>query len=465
MTTTQRDQRRPLSTASIKCVIAALVVVLVGGTWGVCREIQATRQRVMQSAIAQTRSHAERSVGRIEAKLVEEQLGTDLARATKADWFSAYWKRTVPGSPDRLFGTIVSPDGIVLSHTDPTRIGDRLPPDWGTSPLRDFGIDVYLTQNRILGDVPAVDIAIPIGVKDEFLGMYHTGLSMQWLDRQVAESGRRSMHVWLILAGGTALVAFLSTLAMYWMARHAALAETAVQLSDARRVEEVGQLVTGMAHEFRNPLNAVRLNLFTAERVFRGEASFDQGELSLMLNESVREIERIDDLIQQLLGYARPEQASAEILDALTEVRHSTLFLKSAFDQAAVTVEVIASAEPALVRMERSRFRQVFLNLIKNALEAVQALGYIIIRIRPHRERVELVISDSGPGIPEHLQERIFEPFYTTKESGTGLGLAVVRNLVEIAGGTIHYSTNADGCGSRFSISLPRVFAEAGDVA
>lgn len=463
MTVARQHQLRTLGMAPAACITVALFLVLLVGGWGAYRDMAAIHQGVLQAAISQTRSHAERSVGRVESQLVDEGFGTDLSAAAKAQWLKDYWKRTIPQSHERLYGAVLSPDGRILSHSDPQQVGKRLEPGWDREPMEAFGLGTYATQSAVLGGVSAIDIAIPITFRNQTVGMYHTGLDRRWLDEQVAIARSRTARGWLIVIGIILLVVLLSSLSLYRITRHTALLETALELSDARRIGEVSQLVVGMAHEVRNPLNAVRLNLFTAERVFRGDAHLESDELTNMLGESVREIERIDSLIQQLLGYARPEPQQVEVFDVVGEVRSALAFLKHVLDQAAIAVEIHPSGDPLFICMDRGRFRQVFLNLMNNAREAVGENGKITIRLAQAGDYVELSVSDNGPGVPGHLRERIFEPFFSTKDSGTGLGLAVVRNLVEIAGGVIRYDGQSSSHGSCFSVALPRVTPKSGE--
>lgn len=402
-------------------------------------------------------------MGRIESTLVDEGFGADLVAAAQAEWLDEYWKRTIPESRDRLYGAVLAPDGRVLSHSSRRLAGRRLEPGWDQVPLSELGAGTYAVRHEILGGAPAVDIAIPITFQGRLLGTYHTGLDRRWLEEQVAAARNRSLRGWLIVIGGILAVVLLSSLSLYRITRHTALLETALRLSDARRIGEVSQLVVGMAHEVRNPLNAIRLNLYTAERVIRGEAQLEADELNVMLSESVREIERIDDLVQQLLGYARLEPQQTETIDILAEVRTALSFLKNALDRDGQTAELIGPHEPLFVRMDRKRFRQVFLNLMNNAREASGAAGKIEVRVQSVGPFVELRLADDGPGVPAQLRERIFEPFYSTKALGAGLGLAVVRSLVEAAGGTIRYEPGERRPGSCFVVDLPRVEPPRGE--
>jgi two-component system NtrC family sensor kinase len=213
--------------------------------------------------------------------------------------------------------------------------------------------------------------------------------------------------------------------------------------------------MAGLAHEIRNPLNAIRLNLFTVDRVFRGDAALDSDEVAVMLGESAREIERVDELIHVLLGYARPERAKIEFVDLPREIDAVLRFLRPSFLSGEIDVEVAIPAGPIYVAAGRGDVRQILLNLLGNARDAVgERPGKIGVALRERSGTIELLVQDNGPGVAPDDRDKIFQPFFTTKENGAGLGLAVVRSLVEAAGGGISFENVAEG-GCCFVVRWP----------
>lgn len=452
---TRPNTRRFAGIAPAICIGTALLLVLLVGVWGAYRDLAAGRHSVIQAEVSRTRSHAERSVSRIEIQLLEEGYGTDLAEASKSKWLRNHWQRTISPNPGQLYGAIVNLQGVVLSHSDAQHEGKILSLGPDVALLDEFGPGVYETNSPELGHGHRViDISVPISFQNQRVGSFHTGIDGRWLDQRVAAAQQSAAKGWTGVIGAILGVVFLSSLSLYRITRQTSRLEAALELSDARRITEVNQLIIGMAHEVRNPLNAVRLNLYTAEQVFQGDVQLDRGEVHVMLGESVREIERVDELIQQLLGYARVEPPHTELFELSSEVQSALQFLKHSLDQAHITIQIEGPDEPLLVRMDRSRLRQILLNLVKNACEAVDSEGRLTIVFRRNGEQAEMVLHDSGPGVPVTLRERIFDPFFTTKDTGTGLGLAVVRSLVEAAGGTIRCESMGDA-GSCFRLSLP----------
>lgn len=451
----RRSLGRFSGTAPAACIGTALLLVLLVGGWGAYHDLTALQESVIQGEMTRIRSHAERSVGRIEAQLLEEGFGTDLASALKARWLRNHWKQTVHNVPDRMYGAIVDLGGTVLSHSDPDQEQKTLSAAWSGTPLKKYGPGVVETSTpELSGGVRTIDVSVPILFQNQPVGVFHSGVDANWLDQRVAIARKPAMNGWFVVIGGILGVVLLSSVSLYRITRHTARLEAALDLSDARRLSEVSQLIVGVAHEVRNPLNAVRLNLYTAERVFRGETQLERDEIQVMLSESVREIERVDELIQQLLGYARVESHQPETIEFAQEVRNALQFLKHSLDQAQVRVNFDAPGGRIMVQMDRGRLRQILLNLIKNACEAAGSGGGIFVRIERVGEHAELTVRDTGPGVPAELRDRIFDPFFTTKDSGTGMGLAVVRSLVEVAGGTIHCDAETKG-GGCFRVMLP----------
>jgi signal transduction histidine kinase len=129
-------------------------------------------------------------------------------------------------------------------------------------------------------------------------------------------------------------------------------------------------------------------------------------------------------------------------------------FIRPIIERDGVRLEVEVGAEPSSVSVDRSRFRQIVINLLKNAAEAAGPDGRVAAALRLVDGRAELTIRDSGPGVDPRLKERIFEPFFTTKDVGTGLGLSLARRYVEEAGGEIEVRNGAPH-GAEFVVRLP----------
>ena len=244
------------------------------------------------------------------------------------------------------------------------------------------------------------------------------------------------------------------------------LRDQVAQLSAARddlvrseKLATVGRLAAGIAHEVGNPLAAV-LGFVS---YLRDERAGVEPELRAdLLARMSTELNRINTTIRQLLDFSRPQAPKPQrvgpqaIIDAaLGLVRYQTKVR-------ALTLETDVELVPDLF-VDPERLRQVLVNLLMNAADALVAGGTIVISARREGEVVVLRVADDGPGIAPEQASRIFEPFVSTKPvgEGTGLGLAICQRLIEEAGGTIRLGTNENGRGACFEIRLPAAASDA----
>jgi len=222
----------------------------------------------------------------------------------------------------------------------------------------------------------------------------------------------------------------------------------------SERLASVGRLAAGLAHEIGNPIAAI---LSFQELLLDGELDDEQRDF---LERMKRETERVNRILRDLLDFARPAARPSEDLDVSASVadvvEHVCALVKpqKSFKRVELGVAVDAGLPPVGMRAER--IEQVLLNLLLNAADVVpEEDGRVEVTARRDGDVVEIAVEDNGGGVDEAVADELFEPFVTTKDvgEGTGLGLAVCRGLVEVAGGTIEVD---DGeAGARFVVRLP----------
>jgi signal transduction histidine kinase len=226
----------------------------------------------------------------------------------------------------------------------------------------------------------------------------------------------------------------------------------------ADRLIAMQTMSAGFAHEVRNPLNAAQLQLELLERRLRREGA--NGKTNEKMNErfleptelAQKELERLSLLLNDFLAFARPPDLHVQDHDVGAIVRQvSELERRTAERRGA---ELAIEAEPLVVEIDGPKVRQVVSNLVRNAIEAVSAGGLVSVALLPRSEEFVIRVGDDGPGIPEEIRPRIYEPFFSTKESGTGLGMSIVHSLVAMHGGTIDLATGPGG--TRFDVTIPR---------
>jgi len=225
---------------------------------------------------------------------------------------------------------------------------------------------------------------------------------------------------------------------------------------EEERSNAVKNLAAGVAHEIGNPLNALNIHLQLLSRELSGLADdATRRPLQELAEVARKEVERLDAIITQFLRAVRPSKPVL-LPEAPAEVLEETLrLLKTEFGNRRIEVSVdIPEAVPA-VKLDRQQIKQVFFNIIKNALDAMPDGGTLKIAFGVGDAFVDLSFMDTGCGIATAEMGHVFDPYYTTKPNGTGLGLMIVRRIVEDHGGEIELATKPEQ-GTCFKIRLPR---------
>jgi two-component system sensor histidine kinase HydH len=244
-------------------------------------------------------------------------------------------------------------------------------------------------------------------------------------------------------------------LALDSIARRVAQVIERLQSAERARIRNdqmaaLGQLAAGLAHELRNPLTAMKTIVDAARRGGRG-VSVDDRDLAVLSEE----IARLDASLQSFLDYARPPQTAKGQVDLGTVAEKTRQLLAGRAEQQAIHMEVEQPNGRIVVHADPEQLRQVLLNLMLNAFDAIGHDGTVTICVAPGKQgEAVITVADSGSGISQAVRERLFEPFVSTKESGTGLGLTICRRIVEDHSGRIEAADNPSG-GAVFTIWLP----------
>jgi signal transduction histidine kinase len=239
------------------------------------------------------------------------------------------------------------------------------------------------------------------------------------------------------------------------------LEEAQVRLIRSERLASVGRLAAGLAHEIGNPISAL---IGLEDLLIAGGLTDD--EQRDFLERMRRETERIHQILRDLLQFARPAAGrtsyeESDPGDVAAAVEDTAALVGPQRVMQSIELVVDVQQGLPLVLLGRAQLVQVILNLVLNAADACNGNGRVHIVAKRKGTGVELVVEDSGPGVPSEVREHLFEPFVTTKEvgKGTGLGLAVCRGLVEATGGTIALDTGYHS-GARFVVTLPKAEPE-----
>lgn len=230
------------------------------------------------------------------------------------------------------------------------------------------------------------------------------------------------------------------------------------------RLAALGQMAASMAHEIRNPLASIEVTATLLKRKLRDK----EDETTRLVAKIIDEIARLNSTVTQGLEFARaisPERVEQSVVPILDQ---AVADAGDRFPGHRVRIEMNVSADAPRVPVDANFLEQVFVNLVVNAIEAVELEGRILISVAPYggdgarASGVEIRVEDDGPGIPGEIREKLFYPFVTTKRNGSGIGLAMARKIVECHNGLIDVASTP-GSGTTFRIRLPRALDVRGE--
>jgi nitrogen fixation/metabolism regulation signal transduction histidine kinase len=229
--------------------------------------------------------------------------------------------------------------------------------------------------------------------------------------------------------------------------------DMASKLASTEREAAWRELALQVAHEIKNPLTPMKLNIQYLQKAIKTEHA-DMGPLTVKLTDSlIEQIENMNVIATEFAHFAKMPDAQPECLH-VSDMLHSIVALFQKNEE--IKIELMEDSTDLCVLMDKGYFLRIFTNLIKNAIQAIpdDESGQISIRIRRNNHKVEIRVADNGSGIPEAMQKKLFTPYFTTKSSGTGIGLAMSKNMIELSNGKIWFETQA-GKGTTFFVSLP----------
>ena len=223
---------------------------------------------------------------------------------------------------------------------------------------------------------------------------------------------------------------------------------------ESERLNALTLLAAGVAHEIGNPLNSLTIHLQIMDRKLRRLPEEYRNDLQDSLRVAREEITRLDYIITQFLRAIRPTPLDISVEDLNTLVEESLAFLAPELTDRDILVESELRAGLPPLPLDRHQIKQAFYNIIKNALQAMKSGGILRIRTDQDEDHVSVTFLDSGGGIPDENMSKVFDPYFTTKETGSGLGLLIVRRIVREHGGEIDLVNN-QGRGLELTIRLP----------
>jgi signal transduction histidine kinase len=223
---------------------------------------------------------------------------------------------------------------------------------------------------------------------------------------------------------------------------------------ESEKLSALTLLAAGVAHEIGNPLNSLNIHLQLIERKLKRAPAQTRDSIQALLAIAQGEIQRLDSIVHQFLRAIRPTVPQFGLYDLNEIIEESAAFLRAEIRDRDILVEMDLAPELPRLELDRDQLKQAFYNIIKNAFQAMKSGGILHIRSWRNNGYVCVSFCDTGGGISSENMSKLFRPYFTTKASGSGLGLLIVRRIIQEHGGEIEIESS-QGKGVRVTVHLP----------
>ncbi len=338
----------------------------------------------------------------------------------------------------------------VLAHTDQVLVGTREDDPFLKNSLP--GEHLLSRHYRSSQGEDIFEVVKSFSMKDETMGLIRIGYSPKEiypvLD-QIKKNIALSVFFFLILG--------ISAITLIWVNQNRNFRkmkemEDRVQL--AERLSSLGHLAAGVAHEIRNPLNAMGMGLQRLKREFLPTEESKRGEYVSFLELILKETRRVNEIIEQFLTLSRPFQLNLRESSLADLLKNIVTLFEGEASSLGITLRSEIPSDLPLLQLDPEKLTQALINIMKNGMQAMGGGGTLHMETRSVKNHVEIIISDSGPGILPEQMDKIFNYYYTTKEKGVGLGLPIAHRIIEAHHGQLNIESRL-GSGTKVTVILP----------
>ena len=222
------------------------------------------------------------------------------------------------------------------------------------------------------------------------------------------------------------------------------------EIEVSRRLANIGKLTSGVAHEVKNPINSIVVHL----EILRNKLKQPDPDTQRHMDVIASEIQRLDRVVQTLVDFTRPVELRLTDVDLRSLVEQVVFVANPDCERHGVHLVAEVGDEPLPAKIDTDLVKQAVLNIIINGAQAMENSGTLTIRARQHDGDAQLEIHDTGPGIPPAIRDKIFNLYFTTKTTGSGIGLAMTYRIMQLHNGSVHFDTRS-GEGTTFYLTLP----------
>lgn len=342
-------------------------------------------------------------------------------------------------------------DFLIWANTDPAQIGKKESDAFLKNLFQKGRGKVEIESQQKPG---ILEVAKIVEVEEGSRLALRIGLTTEKVEEIIAADQRNIVlfSLFLLVFGGLGI-----TIIYRVENRHLAkLKELEDKIHQSERLSSLANLAAAVAHEIRNPLNAISMGIQRLQREFLPPESLEQKEYLRFTDVLRGEVQRVNEIIEQFLFFSRPAKLQLSEVQIGEILRDLILLIQETAEQQNIKIEEEISSPLPPLKVDRQRMQEALLNLANNALQAMPEGGNMRLSAKLFSDKEILIeVTDSGPGIPPENLRRIFDYYFTTKDKGMGLGLPLAHKIIREHGGRIEVISQI-GRGTNFQVFLPR---------